>query len=109
VGSELDWLILIFILAVLWYWWDTLQSKEIARVAGINACDRNSVQFLDDTVELKKIWLRRNSRGNLQICRLYFYEFTSDGAQRYQGRITMLGKNIREVEMDAYRMPADNT
>lgn len=105
----MDWLILIFIIAGLWYWWDTLQSKEIARVAGMNACNRYSVQFLDDTVELKKIWLRRNSGGHLQICRLYFYEFSSDGAKRYQGRITMLGKKIREVEMDAYRMPADDT
>lgn len=100
----MDWLILIFIAVLLWYWWDTLQSKEIARVAGINACNKYSVQFLDDTVELKKIWLRRNSNGRLEICRLYLYEFTSDGAERYKGRITMLGKIIKEVEMDAYRL-----
>ena len=105
----LDWLILIIIFLVLWYWWDTLQSKEIARVAGINACEKYSVQFLDDTVELKKTWLRRNSHGHLQICRLYFYEFTSDGAQRYQGRITLLGNKIKEVEMDAYRMPTNES
>lgn len=102
----MDWIILTLIMLVLWYWWDTLQAKEIARKAGKNACESSAVQFLDDTVELKKFWLRRNSRGQLQICRLYFFEFSSDGAQRYSGRITLLGKKVREVEMDAYRIPS---
>ena len=103
----MDWLIAIIIAVALWYWWDTLQSKEIARVAGQNACQRATVQFLDDTVELKKFWLRRNTRGHLQICRLYFFEFSSDGSQRYKGRITMLGQKVSEVDMDAYRIPSD--
>lgn len=101
----MDWLIFFFIVLALWYWWDTLQSKEIARQAGLNACQGADVQFLDDTVELKKFWLRRHYRGHLQICRLYFFEFSSDGAQRYQGRIMLLGKKVGEVDMDAYRVP----
>lgn len=101
----MNWLLLFIIVSVIWYWWDTLQSKEIARTAGLNTCNKYSVQFLDDTVELKKIWLSRNSEGRLLICRLYFFEFSSDGSIRYQGRITMLGKMIKEVEMDAYRLP----
>lgn len=103
----MDWLIFIIIAVALWYWWDTLQSKEIARNAGLNACQRACVQFLDDTVELKRFWLRRNSSGHLVICRLYFFEFSSDGAHRYKARITMLGKKVYEVEMDAYRIPND--
>jgi len=38
------------------------------------------------------------------LCRLFFFEFSSDGAQRYQGRIVLLGKQVREIEMDAYRI-----
>jgi len=84
-----------------------LQAKEIARLAGLNICRNNSVQFLDDTVEQKKFWFQRDRHGRLQICRLYHFEFSSDGSQRYKGRITMQGKKIREIEMDAHRMPAD--
>lgn len=76
-------------------------------MAGLNACQQASVQFLDDTVERKKIWFRRNSRGSVQLCRLYFFEFSSDGAKRYQGRIVLLGKKVKEVEMDAYRIPRE--
>jgi Protein of unknown function (DUF3301) len=89
----------------LWYWWDSVRIQEIARNAGLRACQRADVQFLDDTVERKRQWLRRNSQGRMQVCRLYFFEFTSDGAERYQGRVVMFGQAVREVEMDAYRIP----
>lgn len=81
-----------------------MRCKELARNAGRQACQNSEVQFLDDTVEQKKIWLRRNEIGNLQFCRLFFFEFSSDGTHRYQGRIVMLGKVVKEVEMDAYRI-----
>jgi hypothetical protein len=102
-----DVLLFLLLIAGLWYWWDTLRTKEIARLAGLNACQQASVQFLDDTVESKKLWLRRNRMGSVQLCRLYFFEFSSDGAERYKGRITMLGQKVREVEMDAYRVPRE--
>lgn len=92
------------LLAVTWYWWDTMQSKEAARKAGKQACTNAQVQFLDDTVELKKLWVHRNERGRLELCRIFFFEFTSDGSSRYQGRIVLTGSVVRDVQMDAYRI-----
>lgn len=92
------------LVAITWHWWDTMQCKEIAKLAGQKACNDAQVQFLDDTVALKKIWLRRAESGRLQICRIFFFEFASDGTYRYQGRIVLTGKQVREVEMDAYRI-----
>jgi hypothetical protein len=101
----MEGLLLVAILSVLtWYWWDTMQCKEIAKTAGKRACDNAQVQFLDDTVALKKLWLRRAEDGRLQLCRIFFFEFTSDGAYRYHGRIVLSGKQVREVAMDAYRI-----
>ena len=99
-----DIFLLLFILAIVIYWWDMLRTKEVARSAGLKACERASVQFLDDTVVSKKFWLRRNPRGRIQLCRLYLFEFTSDGSKRYQGRIVLLGQKVSEVDMDAYRI-----
>lgn len=81
-----------------------MHCKEIARKAGKTACQQNQVQLLDDTVEKKKIWLRRNQLGRLQLCRLYLFEFTSDGTQRYQGRIVLAGQFVVDISMDAYRI-----
>ena len=101
----MDGLLLLGILLLIsWYWWDTMQSKEAAKAAGKQACQNAQVQFLDDTVALKKLWLRRSENGRLQFCRMFIFEFASDGTYRYQGRIILTGKRVREVEMDAYRI-----
>ncbi|HEY5604165.1 MAG TPA: DUF3301 domain-containing protein [Gammaproteobacteria bacterium] len=98
-------IVLILLLAVVaWFWWDTMQSKELARQAGKQACDKAGVQFLDDTVENKKIWVRRNPHGRMELCRIFFFEFATDGEYRYQGRVVVLGKTIADVSMDAYRI-----
>lgn len=103
--SDIVWLASIGL--VMWYWWDSVRTQELAREAGLRACQNAGVQFLDDTVARKRQWLRRNTQGRIQLCRLYFFEFTSDGSERYQGRIVMFGQALREVEMDAYRIPPE--
>ena len=96
--------LILIVAAIGWYWWSMMQSKEIAKQAGKYTCERNGVQFLDETVEMKKIWVRRNNRGRLEFCRLFFFEFATDGENRYQGRIVVLGKQVSDVNMDAYRI-----
>ena len=99
-----EYILASILIVIIWLWWETMRCKELARTAGRQACQNAQVQFLDDTVEQKKVWLRRNEVGHLEFCRLFFFEFSSDGAQRYQGRIVMLGKSIQEIDMDAYRI-----
>ncbi|GMR03752.1 MAG: hypothetical protein BMS9Abin22_255 [Gammaproteobacteria bacterium] len=99
-----DVILLLVVGLSVWYWWDGIRAKEVARKAGREACSQAEVQFLDDTVEKKKAWLRRDERGHIQLCRLYFFEFTRAGERRYQGRVVLLGKRVGEVEMDAYRI-----
>lgn len=98
-------IVILVVVVAAWYWWDTMQSKEAARLAGKRICDQNHVQFLDDTVEKKKVWLRRGPHGRLELCRMFFFEFATDGEHRYQGRIVVLGKIVSDISMDAYRMP----
>ena len=99
-----DILLLAVLVLITWYWWDTTQCKEIARRTCKAKCDLAGVQFLDDTVEQKKIWVRRNGAGKLELCRLFFFEFATDGEYRYQGRVVLLGKFVSEINMDAYRI-----
>ncbi len=82
-----------------------MRAKEIARHAGKHACDRDEVAFLDDTVVLEQLSLRRNSQGNMVFYRLYQFEFTSDGSCRYTGTIQMLGKIVSGLSLEAHRIP----
>ena len=93
--------IIVALLAV--FWWEGMASKELARQAGARACREGGVQFLDDTVVLTKLRVRRGMDGGVNFYRLYGFEFSSDGAYRYNGVIHMLGRQVLKVEMDPYR------
>lgn len=101
--SDLLWLLLAA--AIIWYWLDSMRVNELARQIGRNACDKAQVLFLDDTVALNKIRLKRNSNGQMSIYRQYQFEFTSDGERRYRGQLALLGRRLLSLEMEAYRDP----
>ena len=101
-----DFFVLILMIGTIIYWLDAIRSKELARDAGKNACKKYELVFLDDTVVIKKLRLRRDPYGRIKLYREYQFEFSSDGAYRYQGRISMLGKFIQNINMDAYHFEA---
>jgi len=98
-----DLLIIILILAGIWYWWDTQQCNEMALAVCKRKCEAAVLQLLDATVTRQRSWLRRGSNGAVQICRLYSFEYsgdqTLDFGQRQQGYIVLIGKQVVETSM----------
>jgi len=97
-----EFIILFILVALIFYWIDTIFAKEIAVKHGKDRCKELGVTFLDATVEITKTRLRRNPRGTVQFRREYSFEFSSDGIRRYSGEIIMLGKVLKELNMSAY-------
>jgi hypothetical protein len=97
-----DLLLIILMLATIAYWLDSIRSKELAREAGRRACKKYQLTFLDDTVVIRKLRLRRDYSGKLNFYREYQFEFTQDGEFRYKGMVIMLGKIVQKISMDAY-------
>jgi len=90
--------------ALVWYWLDGMPCKEMARRAGKVACNEAGVLFLDDSVAISKVRLKRNESGQLSLYRLYHFEFTNNGEQRSHGEVHIMGKRVVETNMDAYRI-----
>lgn len=86
-----------------WYWYDAIRAKELATDAGRKRCNDVGVIFLDDTVALVRLRLRRNGEGRLSIYREYRFEFASDGGARYGGEIALHGGRITRLDMEPYR------
>ncbi len=97
-----EFIILFILVAIIFYWIDTIRTKEIAVVHGKNACKDAGVTFLDQTVEIKKVRLKRNSRGAVAFYREYQFEFSSDGIRRVDAVIIMLGKQLLHLQLSAY-------
>ena len=97
-----------FLLLVLFagasYWWNASRAKEVARLFGRRACEREDVQFLDDTVVLSRVRLRRNANGQLVLRREYRFEFASDGGHRYDGYLVLLGHQLAQLTLEPYRI-----
>lgn len=100
----MSWTVIILAVLLLWFWWDGLGARELARSTCVRHCKQHDVAFLDDTVALAKIRLRRDAGGRLRFLRRFNFEFTSDGEMRYQGYIELLGRRVCQVHLDAYRI-----
>ena len=48
-------LAIVLIVAGILFWIDTLKARERALAAGRGACERNSLQLLDETVQFAKL------------------------------------------------------
>ena len=106
ISGELmaDYTIFFLIVAVIWYWWNSVSAYEVAYREAKAVCKRMNLQFLDDTLDVIKLRLCRHPKGYMQFCRTYEFEFSSDGDSRYKGFINIAGKQPKGVDMDAYRV-----
>ena len=85
-------------------WADSLRARERAVKAGRSACERYELQFLDDTVAFARRRLARDDEGELKIARTYTFEFSDTGNNRRHGAIVMLGGEMRDLQLEPYRM-----
>ena len=99
-----DFIILLFLTASIFYWFDSIRAKEIATKHASAECKKVLIEFLDDTVVIKKVRLRRDTQGRIAIYREYQFEFSSTGEYRYKGLVRLLGKYLIDVEMEPYQV-----
>ncbi|MEX1080985.1 MAG: DUF3301 domain-containing protein [Halofilum sp. (in: g-proteobacteria)] len=95
-------LFVIFIVASIGaWWWSSMQAREAATRAARQACGTFDTQLLDDTVALRSVRPRRNGSGRMTLRRVYRFEFTRSGGERYHGYATLLGRRVIDVHLDA--------
>jgi hypothetical protein len=98
--TAFDLTVILGIAVLAWFWMDALRCKEIARAAGLRACQQVEAQFLDDTVEITKLRLRRTVQGRIVLYREYRFEFTHNRDYRLRGDIAMLGQRVLRLELE---------
>ncbi|MCX7152689.1 MAG: DUF3301 domain-containing protein [Proteobacteria bacterium] len=95
-------LVLALFAALAWLWWDSMSARERAVSAGKATCERDGLQFLDDTVECVSLRPGRNAEGRLALRRTYRFEFSDDGANRRAGSVSMLGARVESIDTEPY-------
>jgi hypothetical protein len=75
----------------------SIRVRELAVAAVDRAGKRDDFQLLDQTVQLSRVSLSRDERGNWHVWRQYRFEYSYDGVQRQEGFVIMLGKRLQAV------------
>jgi len=81
--------------AVVWYWQDSLRSREFALKKCRRLCEEHNVQLLDQSVHVARLRLGKTSRHNLFIRRFYAFEFSIGGVDRHHG-VAVVSRNRME-------------
>ncbi len=100
--SDLFWIIAIAVVASLF--WQQRRQSELAKQYINHRCQQVGVQLVS---------IARGShtfgwpKGPLNIQTRYFFEFSVNGLDCYQGYAVMKGMRLQEVFMPAYPMPEE--
>jgi hypothetical protein len=92
------------------FWYTGRAAAETAAQLGQLACRRANVQWLDQSVHLLGLRLRRGTDGWLVLERQYGFEYSIDGDERRPGRIVLRGGALQSLvgpmprEDDAHRV-----
>ncbi len=97
---DLIGLLIIVMLSVIW--WQGITSKQIALKAVKRYCLNLDIQLLDDSVALQRVSLQRDSNGTTRLHRVYLFEFSSTGEQRYRGQLVLSGGRVQNIESDVH-------
>lgn len=88
-------LIILILAAVgLAFWSAGRAAAETAVVHGRRACEAAGVQWLDQSVHLRAMRLRRGGDGRLGWERVFQFEYSSGGDDRQAGRLTLFGTRL---------------
>ncbi len=93
--------VVLIVASIAAWWWNSMQAREIASRAARQACRTFDTQLLDDTVALRSVRPRRDDSGRMTLRRVYRFEFTRSGGERFYGYTTLLGRRVIDVHLDA--------
>lgn len=93
------WIGLILIGAAYLAWRNSMRARELAVSFCRRLCARHNVQFLDDTVALTRLGIRRGEGAGLRLRRVYEFEFSTEGQSRSHGSVVMTGNHIDAVHL----------
>ena len=100
----LELITLLLLGAMVWFWFDSLKARESGLAAARRACQREGLQFLDETVVGHGLRLARDERGHVVLRRAFEFEYSVSGDDRYAGSVVLEGREVVLVDVTAHRL-----
>ena len=91
---------LLLIAFLVWFWFDSTRSHELAVQITSRLCFKHDVQLLDETVALRRLGLSWPREG-LRLKRTYRFDYTIEGTERRTGSLVLLGSRLATYQIDS--------
>ena len=100
------WETLLVVAAILggWLLFEALRAREAAIRVTRDACKRQGLQLLDDTVHGVRLGFVRDHEGIVRLRRTFLFDFSEDGINRRSGSVVMLGARVESMQLEPYRL-----
>ncbi len=95
-------LLLTTLIAIAWFWIDSLDKRERAILLGRELASRFNLQLLDESVACSRLWLGRNRRGHVQFLRTYEFDVSANGDDRLHCHLMLLGSQLGSWHIPPY-------
>jgi hypothetical protein len=91
---------LLLIAFLVWFWFDSTRSHELAVLIASRLCFKHDVQLLDETVALGRLGLSWPREG-FRLKRTYRFDYTIEGTERRTGSLVLLGSRLAAYHIDS--------
>jgi len=91
---------LLLIVFLVWLWFDSTRSHELAVQITSRLCLKHDVQLLDETVALRRLGVSWPREG-LRLKRTYRFDYTIEGTERRTGSLVLLGSRLATYQIDS--------
>jgi hypothetical protein len=99
-GTGFAIILLLLAVAGFLFWNDSLRARDRMLQTCARLCRELKLQFLDETVALTSLRLARGASGWPEFIRVYSFEFSGTGQDRWVGRATLAGRRVLSVQLD---------
>lgn len=93
--------VILLIGALIWFWLDSARARELAVGICSESCNRAQLQFLDQTVALRRLGIRWTPQG-IRVRRTFQFDYSEEGEGRHQGRITLVGIQLEAFSFETH-------
>lgn len=96
-----SFMLLIVIGLLVWFWLESLKSRDIAIQVARTSCRQQELQLLDGTVSLRTIRPYYRNRDDYGLKRTYSFDYSGDGISRQTGCVVLYNSRVVSIVLES--------
>ena len=96
-------LLLLLLCVLVWFWQAHLRARELALLSVKQLCNKENVQWLDDSVTLSRVRFRRLENGRFAFYRTFVFDYARAEGERAHGQVSICAGDVQQCVLFAQK------